>query len=342
MPSPPRATRLLVPLALCTLCVARAVSGQTFPQAQPAAWVDPSPHAEILVTAEPDVHLEVLDWGGSGEPMVFLAGLGNTAHAFDDFAPRFRDAYHVFGITRRGFGYSSHPAGGYDSDSRARDILAVLDSLGLKQVILVGHSIAGDELSRFAVNYPERVRALVYLDAYSYGTDLEAQPKPPVPPQAVPAVTASDSASVDALGDYLFRRYGVRPPDAELRVSARFDAGGRLETYPLPDARNQVYANTERSEYTRIQAPALAVYATHTTVQSLFPGFAGFDGHNRHLAQAYFGAARGWQQDQIKRFRSQMRRGNVVELAGANHFLHYSNPDEVERAMRAFLTTLPR
>ncbi len=342
MPVPARATRLLLPVALCALVLARAAQAQTFPQAQPAAWVDASPHAEILVAAEPDVHLEVLDWGGNGEPMVFLAGLGNTAHSFDEFAPRFRDAYHVYGITRRGFGYSSHPDGGYDSDSRARDILAVLDSLGLRRVILVGHSIAGDELSRFAVNYPERVRGLVYLDAYSYGTDLAEQPKPPVPPQSVPPVTSADSASVDALGDYLLRRYGVRPPDAELRASARFDVNGRLETYPLPDARSEVYTNTERSDYARIRAPALAIYATHNTVESLFPGFAGFDGHNRHLAQAYFGAIRGWQQDQIKRFRSQMHRGTVVELPGANHFLHYSNPDEVERAMRAFLTTLSR
>ncbi len=50
---------------------------------QATAWslpIDPSPHTVQFVTVEPDVKLEVLDWGGAGRPLVFLAGLGNTAH----------------------------------------------------------------------------------------------------------------------------------------------------------------------------------------------------------------------------------------------------------------------
>ena len=38
------------------------------------------------------------------------------------------------------------------------------------------------------------------------------------------------------------------------------------------------------------------------------------------------------------RFRAEMRRGTVVEIAAAHHYIHYSHPDEVERAMRRFLT----
>jgi non-heme chloroperoxidase len=73
-------------------------------------WRDPSPHTSQRITVEKDVQLEVLDWGGSGQPLVFLAGLGNTAHVFDKFAPKLIDQYHVYGITRRGFGASSSPA----------------------------------------------------------------------------------------------------------------------------------------------------------------------------------------------------------------------------------------
>jgi len=69
------------------------------------AWQrDPSPHTVQFVTVDKNVRLEVLDWGGSGRPVVLLAGLGNTAHVFDDFAPKLAGAYHVYGITRRGFG----------------------------------------------------------------------------------------------------------------------------------------------------------------------------------------------------------------------------------------------
>src|SRR4051812_49978791 len=89
------------------------------------------------------VSLEVVDWGGHGPPLVFLAGLGGTAHGFDDFAPQFTDSFHVVGITRRGFGASSGSPPPSDLDTLVGDITAVLDTLGLRQVVLVGHSIAG-------------------------------------------------------------------------------------------------------------------------------------------------------------------------------------------------------
>jgi pimeloyl-ACP methyl ester carboxylesterase len=111
----------------------------------------------------------VLDWGGSGRPLVLLAGLGNTAHIFDDFAPTLTSEYHVYGITRRGYGGSSGPASGYSSDRLGDDVLAVLDALKLNRPVLVGHSIAGEELSSVGTRHPERVAGLIYLDAgYSY------------------------------------------------------------------------------------------------------------------------------------------------------------------------------
>ena len=49
-------------------------------------WRDPSKHQVRFVTVDEDVQLEVLDWGGTGPAIVLLAGSGNTAHVFDDFA----------------------------------------------------------------------------------------------------------------------------------------------------------------------------------------------------------------------------------------------------------------
>src|SRR5258708_15387678 len=114
--------------------------------------------------ASKDVKLEVVDWGGSGRPLVLLAGLGNTAHTFDKFAPKLAAKYHVYGITRRGFGESSSPASGYSADRLADHVLSVCDSLKLSKPILVGHSIAGEELSSIGSRHPEKVAALVYLD----------------------------------------------------------------------------------------------------------------------------------------------------------------------------------
>jgi non-heme chloroperoxidase len=121
-----------------------------------AAWPlppDPSPHTVQLVTVEPGVQLEVLNWGGTGRPLIFLGALGDTAHEFDQFAPKFTGKYHVYGITRRGFGESSDPTpnnDNYSSDRLGDDVLAViaalhLDKPGLLKPVLVGHSIAGEE-----------------------------------------------------------------------------------------------------------------------------------------------------------------------------------------------------
>src|SRR5262249_21357234 len=72
-----------------------------------AGWKDPSKHSIRFVTVQPNVRLEVLDWGGSGWAVVLLAGYGNSAHVFDEFAKKLSETNHVYGITRRGFGSES-------------------------------------------------------------------------------------------------------------------------------------------------------------------------------------------------------------------------------------------
>ena len=139
---------------------------------------DTSPHrvqfvvVEKKVEVEKDLKLEVLDWGGSGRPLILLAGLGATAHGFDDFAPKLTASHHVYGITRRGFGASSAPkpdCENYSADRLGDDVLAVMDALKIERPILFGHSIAGEELSSIGSRFPEKVAGLVYLDAgYAY------------------------------------------------------------------------------------------------------------------------------------------------------------------------------
>ena len=73
---------------------------------------DSSPHTREFVEVDQGVRLEVLDWGGTGRPIILLAGSGNTAHIYDDFAPDLKGLGHVYGITRRGFGASSRPENG--------------------------------------------------------------------------------------------------------------------------------------------------------------------------------------------------------------------------------------
>jgi pimeloyl-ACP methyl ester carboxylesterase len=105
--------------------------------------------------------------------LVPLAGLGNTALVFDKFAPKLSATYHVYGITRRGFGASSAPLPSgdamYSANRLGDDVLAVLDALKLNRPVLAGHSLGGEELSSVGSRHPQRVAGLIYLDAgYAY------------------------------------------------------------------------------------------------------------------------------------------------------------------------------
>src|SRR5437764_752901 len=68
--------------------------------------LDPSTHQIRMITVQPNIQLEVLDWGGRGRALVMLAGSGNSAHVFDGFAEKLTNRNHVYGITRRGYGAS--------------------------------------------------------------------------------------------------------------------------------------------------------------------------------------------------------------------------------------------
>src|SRR5262249_22184308 len=138
----------------------------------PNVWRDPSTHRSQFVTVEPNVQLEVLDWGGSGRPLILLTGGGGTAHSFDDFAPKLIIMGHVYGITRRGSGASSAPASGYGADRLGDDVLAVMESLNIRKPVLVGESVGGEELSSIGSRHPDHISGLIYLEAaYQYAFD---------------------------------------------------------------------------------------------------------------------------------------------------------------------------
>jgi hypothetical protein len=134
-------------------------------------WHDPSQHKVQFVTVEDGMRLEVLDWGGTGRPLVLLAGLGYTAQVFDGFAEKLTDSYHVYGVTRRGYGASSQPSAGYTEQRLAEDDLRVFDALKLGMPVVAGHSVAGNELSQLGIHHYQRIAGLVYLEALNDATD---------------------------------------------------------------------------------------------------------------------------------------------------------------------------
>ena len=106
-----------------------------------------------------------LDWGGTGEVLLFLTSLGGTADDFQPLASGLAGTFHVLGLTRRGQGRSDKPETGDDTATLAADIKAFLDAKHVKRATLIGYSMAGGEMTEFASIYPRRTARLIYLDA---------------------------------------------------------------------------------------------------------------------------------------------------------------------------------
>jgi non-heme chloroperoxidase len=283
--------------------------------------------------------LEVIDWGGTGVPVVFLAGLGHTAHVFDGLAPELSSSCHVFGITRRGFGASSVPDTGYTIPTLVEDIRIVLDSLGINQVVLIGHSLAGDEMTLLARKHPERIRALVYIEAaYSRVTAQASLAGYKVPQSPLPLPTAGDSASSEAYRAYYARVNGVTMPLSEIEAMYRWTPDGRYDGSRTPGRiYGEIKASLQDPDYSALHIPALAVYATEYPVTELFIDFQTCDSSTQHAMRNYHEAA--LRTDRLSRdyFRANMAKARVVEVKGAGHSLYITHARETLSAIKAFL-----
>jgi pimeloyl-ACP methyl ester carboxylesterase len=281
---------------------------------------DASPHEVRYVPVAPGVQLEVLDWGGEGTPMVFLAGLSMNAHAFDDFAPRFTDTHQVLGITRRGHGASSWPDDGYSLERLTEDIRVVLDSLGLERVIFAGHSLAGTEMTRFAGGYPERVAGLVYIDAAHDLTLIERLRLMEVCPLGPEILEAIE------------RRF--QNPEAFRRTQRREAPDGTSGPHGTGTAFAGIMADVSSPDYSAVRAPALAVYHTPKWIEDVFGGEA-------TLSQACITANQRYIYEGIAGFAAGMQHGRIVALDDSQHNIHLVSPDALEEIMHRWLAELP-
>ena len=278
---------------------------------------DKSPHKSGFVTAN-GIKMNYLDWGGTGDVIILLAGFGNDAHVFDEIAPRLTDKWHVIGLSRRGFGETDRPATGYDTATRVEDVRAFMDAMKITRANLIGHSLAGDEMTQFATLYPQRVIKMVYLDAaydrrknFTCTTDQPGGALPPVYQRIV-------GEAINCPG-----WEKITPPDL-----------------PPADMLN-VQVSTIRSatkfqpDYTKITAPSLAIYADADMPQSA----SKLDEETQKKLDAW------WKDKEapvmhasIEQFRKEMKNGQIVELKGATHYVFVGQfKDQVIKLIRDFL-----
>jgi non-heme chloroperoxidase len=306
---------------------------------KPAACEDNTPHETQFVTVASNVRLEVLDWGGSGEAMVLLTGLGDNAHVFDDFAFQWTPYFHVIGITRRGFLPSSQPEDGYDVGTRAADDIAVLDALQIDRAVFIGHSVAGSELSKIGEAYKDRVDKLVYLDA----ADLAERFLPSrLEPPGVASLFTSDT--LKSLWDYLAataRIVALREPAPAVCIGFQFDANGRITGSTKPEwVDKKILDGVAGSvnppvNWGDIDAPRLGIFAIYT-LKARQAWYWYLNAADQELFDEAWPSIVAWHKATIDKFAAG-NRGNTLLLPGVPHYVYINNESEVVLAMRKFL-----
>ena len=222
----------------------------------------------------------------------------------------------------------------YTADRLADDVLAVIDKLKLNRPILVGHSIAGEELSSIGSRYPEKVAGLVYLDAgYKYaffdpkrgdiGIDINVLQEDLSLLNTPMPVSAYKAKVREVLG--------VDVPQFQTDL-LKFQGllQGMPDTMPAPvlppDTSSPSAAIVDGSQkYTTIKCPVLAIFAIPKD------GAEGLPPH--------FGAEVAAQADS---FEHGLPSAHVVRLMNAEHYVFQSNEKEVLEQINAFATKLPQ
>jgi len=304
--------------------------------------MDISPHKSDFVTVN-GVRLHYLDWGGGGDPLIFLTGTGNSAHVFDQIAPRFTHNFRVLALTRRGQGESDYPNEGYNLDVLVDDIYHFMNFLNIEQAILAGHSFAGRELTFFAEKYPGKVLKLIYLDAvYDSKGRREVIKNYPLsdvqPPDA--------RTEFDTVEDYANYIKYTRPDLAEIWNETwdqiiTYDlietSNGKYKEKDFAKIENQLREGTKEFEPKSgvIKVPVLSFVA----IPSSFGEFPAYYKEEQKQLELKF-IREHWVpflQAEMTKFKNDISHAKIIEIPDGHHYCFIAQEQLVYNAMREFL-----
>jgi len=301
--------------------------------------MDTSPHISGSVTIN-DIDLHYLDWGGTGETIIFLTGTGSSAHSYDRIAPRFTDHFRVLALPRRE--YSDVP---YGLETSASDIIAFMEALNIEKAILVGHSIGGVVLTYFAEKHPESVSKLIYLDAVYCDVRGQKNVLMNNPLQAIqPPIEKTEFDSVEEYIEYVkYLDPGLAQIwNAMLDETAIYDleinADGKFVEADTSATMIQLRedATNYNPEHFHISVPVLCIEAIQITVRPSY-----FTEEQKQAANDFH--QNQWmpfKQQRSLRFRQDVPQAKLIEIPGANHSCHISHEEIVYNEMRKFLSHL--
>ncbi|MFF9335151.1 alpha/beta fold hydrolase [Streptomyces albogriseolus] len=254
---------------------------------------------------------------GTGQPVVLIHGYPLDGHSWEkQTAALLAAGYRVITYDRRGFGQSSQPTTGYDYDTFAADLNAVMQTLDLRDAVLVGFSMGTGEVGRYLGTYgSERVAKAAFLaslEPYLLKTDDNPTGVDGAVFEGIEKAVIADRYAYFT-GFYqdfynLDENLGTRISEEALRNSWNVAAGSSAYASIAAVA---TWTTDFRADVAKIDVPALIL---HGTADRILPIEATGEPFHRALPQAEY-----------------------VVVEGAPHGLLWTHAQEVTDALLAFL-----
>ena len=254
---------------------------------------------------------------GTGAPVVLIHGWPLSGRSWENQVPALIAAGHrVITYDRRGFGNSSQPWSGYDYDTFAADLHALLEHLDLHDVTLVGFSMGGGEVVRYIGTYgTSRVAKAVLASAvppflHKTAENPEGALDDATIDSFLAGVTGDRIAFLDGFSTGFFTAGGTLQVSEMQRVYARDIAAfaspkGTLECI-------KAFSHTDfRDDLTKITVPTLVIHGDSD-------GVVPFEASGKRSAAAIAGS-------------------ELVVIEGGPHGINASHPEQFNKALLAFL-----
>ena len=257
---------------------------------------------------------------GSGQPVVLIHGYPLNGHSWEKQTQELLTAgYRVVTYDRRGFGQSSKVGSGYDYDTFSADLNTLLETLDLRDVVLVGFSMGTGELARYVSRYGhERVAKLAFLASLEPFL-VQRDDNPEGLPQA-----AFDEIAAAAKGDryawytQFFKNFYNLDETLGSRISEEAVAGSwNVAIKSAPVAAYAVvpsWLEDFRSDVQAVRAAGKPTLILHGTKDNILPIDA-----------------------TARRFHAAVPEADYFEVEDAPHGLLWTHADEVNRALKDFL-----
>ena len=271
-----------------------------------------------IITTADNVPLYVKDWG-TGRPVILLHGWPLSADSWDDQAMAMAEAgYRAITYDRRGFGRSGQPWSGYDYDTLADDLAAVVRYTGAADTTLVGFSMGGGEVARYMSRHGGKSVVQTALVSsvlpFRLRTPDNAEGAPQAGFDAIAEALREDRAGfyTDFFNDFFGVGLLVQPVSDELLEWARnvaMQASLRATLECL-----KAFSTTDfRPDLPAFKVPTLVIHGTEDHTVPI-------DSSARPTAQ-------------------EIGMSTLLEYKGAPHGLFASHKDRLTRDLLAFLAT---